>query len=110
MTTSSSMPSGDFRLFLQKIAMQGFFSLGLVEIPGAPKSGVNLGMAQSVIGDLQMLKERTEGNLDEGERQTLDKYLSDLQLQYLAAEKNASGEEEETTREDYSPEEDDPGK
>ena len=110
MTTSSSMPSGDFRLFLQKIAMQGFFALGLVEIPGAPKSGVNLDMAQSVIGDLQMLKERTEGNLDEGERQTLDKYLSDLQLQYLAAEKNDSGEEEETTGEDDSPEEADTGK
>jgi len=110
MTTSSSLPSGDFRLFLQKIAMQGFFALGLVEIPGAPKSAVNLGMARSVIGDLQMLKERTEGNLDEGERQTLDKYLSDLQLQYLAAEKNDAGEEEEATGEDDSSEEADSGK
>ena len=110
MTTSSSLPSGEFRLFLQKIAMQGFFALGLVEIPGAPKSVVNLGMARSVIGDLQMLKERTEGNLDEGERQTLDKYLSDLQLQYLAAEKNDSGEKEESGGQDDFSEEADPGK
>ncbi len=110
MTTSSSLPSGEFRLFLQKVAMQGFFALGLVEIPGAPKSGINLGMARSVIGDLQMLKERTEGNLDEGERQTLDKYLSDLQLQYLAAEKNDSGEKEESGGQDDFSEEADPGK
>ena len=110
MTTSSSLPSGEFRLFLQKVAMQGFFALGLVEIPGAPKSGINLGMARSVIGDLQMLKERTEGNLDEGERQTLDKYLSDLQLQYLAAEKNDSGEKEESGGQDDFSEEANPGK
>ena len=109
MTSDSSIPGGDFRLFLQKIAMQGFYALGLVEIPGAPKTGPNLAMARSVIDDLRMIQEKCEGNLDEGESQTLEKYLSDLQLQYLAAEKGDVNKEQAPNEENISSEETDPG-
>ncbi len=63
--------------------MQGFYALGLIEIPGAPKQETNLGLARSVIDDLMMLREKCAGNLDEGERLTLDKYISDLQFQVV---------------------------
>ena len=109
MTSDSSIPGGDFRLFLQKIAMQGFYALGLVEIPGAPKTGPNLAMARSVIDDIRMIQEKCEGNLDEGERQTLEKYLSDLQLQYLAAEKGDANQEQAPNEENISSEEKDTG-
>ncbi|MFQ5750345.1 MAG: DUF1844 domain-containing protein, partial [Planctomycetota bacterium] len=83
MTDSKSLPGGDFRLFVQKIGLQGFFSLGLLEIPGQGKPEPNLALCSSVIDDLMMLREKTQGNLSEGEQKTLDKYISDLQLQFL---------------------------
>jgi hypothetical protein len=93
MSTEPHPPGGDFRLFLQKIAMQGFYALGLVEIPGAPTTEPNLGMAQAVIDDLMMMREKTQANLDDGERLTLDKFISDLQFHYLEKSKAGSGKE-----------------
>lgn len=75
---------GDFRMFVQKMAIQGFYALGLVEIPGAPKqSEPNLEVARMVVEDLKMLREKTAGNLDAGEQMTLDKYVADLQFQIV---------------------------
>ncbi|HEX9794553.1 MAG TPA: hypothetical protein VGC54_11270 [Planctomycetota bacterium] len=34
MSPETSPPQGDFRLFVQKLAMQGFYSLGMIELPG----------------------------------------------------------------------------
>jgi len=42
-----------------------------------------------VIEDLILLRDKTEGNLAEGERATLDKFLSDLQFQYVNRKKAA---------------------
>lgn len=89
--SGGSMPGGDFRLFLQKIAMQGFYALGLVEIPGAPRQEPNVMLARTVADDLLMLREKCAGNLDEGERMTLDKYIADLQFQIVQRE-GAAGE------------------
>lgn len=84
----TQIPGGDFRLFLQKIAMQGFYALGLLEVPGLPKQDPNPSAAQAVIDDLLMLREKSEGNLDSAEKLTLDKFISDLQFQYLEATKS----------------------
>ena len=89
---SGALPGGDFRLFLQKIAMQGFYALGLIEIPGAPSQEPNVVLARAVVDDLQMLREKCAGNLDEGERLTLDKYIADLQFQVVQRE-GAAGKE-----------------
>ena len=85
-----SLPGGDFRMFIQKIALQGFYALGLVEIPGQPKPEANLPMCKAVIDDLMTLREKTEGNLDDGEKQTLEKYLSDLQFHYVSRSGDAA--------------------
>ncbi|MDP7062564.1 MAG: DUF1844 domain-containing protein [Planctomycetota bacterium] len=87
MNDTENIPGGDFRIFLQKIAMQGFYALGLIEIPGQPTPETNLGMARAVVDDLMMLREKCEGNLEEGERMTLDKYISDLQFQVVERSK-----------------------
>ncbi len=82
--TQETAQSSDFRLFVQKIAMQGFYALGLLEVPGAPKQEEpNFQVAQAVIDDLRLLRDRTQGNLSEGERLTLDKFITDLQFHYV---------------------------
>jgi len=81
---SDSTPNNDFRIFVQKIAMQGFYSLGIIEIPGAPKQEqANLPACRMVIEDLDLLRDRTQGNLTEGEQLTLDKFLGDLRMAYV---------------------------
>ena len=84
-----TVPGGDFRLFAQKLATQGFYSLGLFELPGMEKPEPNLKVCQSVIDDLMMIREKTEGNLDDAERLTLDKFISDLQFQFLEVSKQS---------------------
>ncbi|MBC8403773.1 MAG: DUF1844 domain-containing protein [Planctomycetes bacterium] len=87
MTEEQNIPGGDFRLFAQKLATQGFYALGLFEIPGMDRPEPNLQVCQSVIDDLMMIREKTEGNLDDAEKLTLDKFISDLQFQYLEVQK-----------------------
>ena len=75
---STSIP-GDFRSFIQKISFQGFFALGLVELPGVPKAEPNIEAANAVLLDLKMLKKKCDSNLGDGERMTLEKYIQDLE-------------------------------
>ena len=79
---SEGVPGGgDFRIFIQKIALQGFYALGLVEIPGAPKpEKPNLAAARMVVEDLKMLRDKTRGQLDPGEELTPGKHVPDLQF------------------------------
>jgi hypothetical protein len=83
MSTDSPVTT-DFRIFVQKIAMQGFYALGMIEVPGAPKqTEPNFEVAQAVVEDLEMLRKVTEGNLSEGERLTLEKFAADLKYAYV---------------------------
>lgn len=91
MTTTA--PPSDFRLFVQKLAMQGFYALGMIEVPGAPRpEKPNFDIARAVIEDLELLKLKTEGNLGEGERLTLEKYTADLKLAFVERSGAAGGE------------------
>ena len=86
--TDSPNEVTDFRIFTQKIAMQGFYALGLLEVPGAPKlEQPNLEAAKMVIDDLILIRERTRGNLSEGEEMTMDKFITDLQFQFVERSK-----------------------
>lgn len=91
MSEHDTIPGGDFRLFVQKIGIQGLYALGVVEIPGMPQREPNLAMARAVIDDLLLLREKTVGNLNDGERMTLDKYISDLQFLFLERSKPGAG-------------------
>lgn len=96
MSGHDSIPGGDFRLFVQKIGIQGLYALGVVEIPGMPQKEPNLAMARAVIDDLLLLRDKTQGNLNDGERMTLDKYISDLQFLFLERSKPGAGASKET--------------
>lgn len=84
MSEPDALPGGDFRLFVQKIGVQGLYALGVIEVPGMPaRTEPNLPMARAVVDDLMLLREKTQGNLSDGERMTLEKYIRDLQFLYL---------------------------
>lgn len=90
---TATPPSSEFRIFVQKLAMQGFYALGMIEVPGAPRpEKPNLNVARAVIEDLELLKLKTEGNLGEGERLTLEKYTADLKLAFVERSGEAGSE------------------
>ena len=72
------LPGGDFRLLVTRMSIQGMLFLGLLENPVTGTKQVNLAQARMVLDDLEMLREKTIGNLEPDERAHLDKVVSDM--------------------------------
>ncbi|MCD6327172.1 DUF1844 domain-containing protein [bacterium] len=72
------------------ILQSGMAQLGKTANPMTGKVEKNLEQAQYSIGMLEMLKARTEGNLQRDEQVTLDTALTNLRLNYVdEAKRNA---------------------
>lgn len=69
----------------QQIAMM---SLGKTKNPVSDKTEINLEFAKSAIDTLDMLKEKTLGNLSKYEEQFLNETIRDLKLIYVAENRN----------------------
>ncbi|HOL67448.1 MAG TPA: DUF1844 domain-containing protein [bacterium] len=61
----------------------GWQALGKIPDPATGQEVKNLDQANRVIGILQMLREKTQGNLTEEESRLLASALADLQLNYV---------------------------
>lgn len=81
----------------------GWQSLGKVANPVTGKVEKNIDMAKRTIDILEVLKEKTAGNLTENEKKILDDVLAELQLNYVdelkkeeakAKKKEDAGEEQ----------------
>jgi len=83
------LPGGDFTLFVTRLNIHGLLSLGLMQNPATGKLQVNLGQARMLVMDLEMLLEKTAGNLTEFETNHLTKVASDLRHAYEARAKVA---------------------
>lgn len=73
------LPGGDFRLFVTRLSFQAMMSLGLIENPLTGTKHVNVAGARMLVDDLNMLLEKTRGNLDDDEEQYLEKITRDLE-------------------------------
>jgi hypothetical protein len=73
-----------FTEFLMGIASSAFIYLGLVEHPATGRRQVNLPAAKESIDMLKMLREKTKGNLTQGEEKFFDDLLADLQMQFVS--------------------------
>lgn len=69
-------------------AQQAAMFLGHVPNPQTGKPEVNLEYARMFIDQIEMLQEKTRGNLSNEETQMLTSVLSDLRLAFLQASKN----------------------
>lgn len=72
------LPGGDFRLFVTRLSFQAMIGLGLLENPVTRTKHVNSASARMLIEDLEMLRDKTFGNLDDEESAYLDKVVTDL--------------------------------
>jgi hypothetical protein len=72
------LPGGDFRLFVTRLAYQGMLACGLIENPLTRTKQVNAASARMILDDVEMLLDKTQGNLTLDERDHLQKVYSDL--------------------------------
>lgn len=77
-------------LFIQLVLQNqqmAMMSLGKLENPVAGKTEQNLEFAKLSIDTLDMIKEKTKGNLSEYEQKFLDETLRELKLVYVSETK-----------------------
>jgi hypothetical protein len=86
-TQSGEMTQRFFELVMMQ-AQQAAMFLGHVPNPQTGQPEVNLDFARMFIDQIEMLQEKTRGNLSADEVQMLTNVLSDLRLAYLQASKN----------------------
>ena len=82
---SKSPSELNFSTFVLSLASASFIELGLVEDPSTKAKKKDLSIAKQHIDLLQMLQEKTRGNLDDEEKGLLERILRDVQLQYVKA-------------------------
>lgn len=78
--TPAAIPPIDFNTFVLSMSTACMAHLG--EIEGPDEQGVNLPMARQTIEILEMLEDKTRGNLTGEEERILDQVLVDLRETY----------------------------
>ena len=78
-------PGITFTTFVFSLSSSALVQLGEIPDPFTKKVEQNLPVAQQTIDLLGMLEQKTEGNLNEEEKKTLDAVLYDLRLRFLKA-------------------------
>ena len=85
MTQESSFPmKPEFLKYLQGFVTQTLIHLGEIDNPLGGGRTVNLELAKYSIDLIEMLKEKTAGNLTEEESSFLNGALYDLRMKYVA--------------------------
>jgi hypothetical protein len=80
---SAAPPETRFADFLQQLIVQAYMSLGLMRHPSQPQPRIEPEAAKEMIDILQMLQEKTAGNLTPEEEEFLGTHLGELKLAYV---------------------------
>jgi len=76
-------PESDFLTFVSTLAMQALMALGDIPNPVTGKTTADAAQAQYLIDVLQMLSDKTRGNLSEEESSELKTVLYQLRLKFV---------------------------
>lgn len=88
-------PPATFEFLVQTLFTQALMAFGRVPNPITQQSLKNLDTARHFIDTLEMLQQKTAGNLDKDEQRLLDEVLHQLRMSYMQ-EQSASGAAEST--------------
>ena len=91
-TPASELPKPDFSGFLISLGSSAFVHMGLLPDPetGKPRTP-NLAVARQTIDMLELLDEKTQGNLTSDEAALLRNLLTDLRMRFVTASRGATG-------------------
>lgn len=79
----STMPKVSFDTLVASLNASALFSMGVLAEPGAGETKKDLEMARYTIDLLEMLEEKTKGNLSADEAEMLKHVLYDLHMIYV---------------------------
>ncbi len=79
------LPEINFSTFILSLSTSALMHLGELPNPETNQVDKNLSLAKQTIDLIDMLKQKTEGNLEEDETQLITNLLYDLKLKYVAA-------------------------
>ena len=82
------LPKINLATFILSMSSSAIFHIGEIPNPETGKTEKNLALAKQSIDIIEMLKEKTKGNLDSDEEKLLDHVLYDLRLKYVEALKS----------------------
>ena len=83
------IPEASFMLFISGLATQSYMLLGLVENPLTKKKEKDLNQAKYLIDILNILEEKTRGNLTKDEQDYFQSILYNLRMAYVECSKGA---------------------
>jgi hypothetical protein len=86
MTTAHTI---DFATFVLSLTGSAMVHLGAVPDPNGEKHAPNLELARQTVDILNMLRQKTQGNLDGRESELLDRVLHDIRVAYVEASHRA---------------------
>lgn len=78
-----SLPEINFFTFVLSLSTSAMYHFGDFPDPVSKKTEKNLPAAKQTIDILSMLKEKTEGNLDDKEKELLEGILFELRMRYV---------------------------
>ena len=78
MSENTRVIGGDFTLFVTRLGIQALIALGVIENPVTGERTQNLVQARMLAADLEMLLEKTAGNLEPHEEAKLREVLNGL--------------------------------
>jgi phage repressor protein C with HTH and peptisase S24 domain len=77
------MPEMNFANFIFSLSTSAMYHFGDFPDPVSKKAERNLTAARQTIDIIAMLKEKTEGNLDDNEKNLIDTILFELRMRYV---------------------------
>ena len=81
-------PGTPFSNFIEPLIAQGYMSLGMLRNPYQPQAKIDAASARQMIDIIQLLHEKTAGNLTPEEEDFLDTHLGELKLAYVQRTKS----------------------
>jgi len=81
---AGQMPEASFSVLATTLATQTLVALGQSPLPGEEQATVNLPFAKHCIDTLDILEQKTKGNLTPNESQLLTQFLYQLRMLYVA--------------------------
>lgn len=85
----AAVPPVGFLTLMNSIMIQALYSLGCLGVEGQESAEINLELAKYHIDTLQMLEDKTRGNLSEEESRAVSMALHELRMQYVQVAQNA---------------------
>ena len=87
-----SLPAPSFAELINILAMQAMAGLGLLPGPDGQRIPPNLGIAKHFVDMLQVLDDKTKGNLTDEERKLLDQVLYEVRMSFVQMSSGADAD------------------